>query len=24
VPEGNPERTLEAIAFQMRGSGRAP
>jgi uncharacterized RDD family membrane protein YckC len=23
VPEGNPERTLEAIAFQMRGSGRA-
>ena len=23
APEGNPERTLEAIAFQMRGSGRA-
>jgi uncharacterized RDD family membrane protein YckC len=23
VPEGNPERMLEAIAFQMRGSGRA-
>jgi uncharacterized RDD family membrane protein YckC len=23
VPEGNPERVLEAIAFQMRGSGRA-
>jgi hypothetical protein len=22
-PEGNPERTLESIAFQMRGSGRA-
>jgi uncharacterized RDD family membrane protein YckC len=23
LPEGNPERILEAIAFQMRGSGRA-
>jgi uncharacterized RDD family membrane protein YckC len=23
APEGNPERMLEAIAFQMRGSGRA-
>ena len=23
VPEGNPERALEAMAFQMRGSGRA-
>jgi uncharacterized RDD family membrane protein YckC len=23
VPEGNPERALEAIAFQMRGSGRS-
>jgi hypothetical protein len=22
VPEGNPERALEAIAFQMRGSSR--
>lgn len=22
IPEGNPERALEAMAYQMRGSGR--
>jgi len=22
VPEGNPERALESMAYQMRGSGR--